>query len=150
MMDRSQWTRQGVSELTILPSLAHMFALTRRMGYEMRPIARRASQPPGSPRAPFVSGHRPPFRQGRDCPKVKCFSCGQMGYKQALCPKPDSTLSFKPPGWNMQSDGQQQRNTNSPRETPFRPGPRPNRSECHSSGPQFIIINRLNPTDIIL
>ena len=30
------------------------------------------------------------------------------------------------------------------RETPFRPGPHPNRSECHLSGPQFIIINRLD------
>ena len=36
------------------------------------------------------------------------------------------------------------------RETPFRPGPHPNRSECHSSGLQGIIINRLKQTDIIL
>ena len=40
--------------------------------------------------------------------------CGQMGHTQARCPKPDTTLPFKPPGWNMQSDGQQQRNYNSP------------------------------------
>ena len=39
MMDRSQWTGQGVSEPTIPPSLSQMFALARRMGYEMRPIA---------------------------------------------------------------------------------------------------------------
>ena len=116
MMDRSQWIGQGVSEPTIPPSLAQMFALTTRMGYKMRPITRRASQPPGSPRAPFVSGqgYRPPFRQGRDFSKVKCFSCGQMGHMQARCPKPDSTLPFKPSGWNMKSDGQQQRNTNLP------------------------------------
>ena len=68
MMDRSQWTGQGVSEMTIPPSLAQMFALARRMGYEMRPIARRADQPPGSPRTPFASGqgYCPPFLQGRD------------------------------------------------------------------------------------
>ena len=49
MMDRSQWTGQGVSKPTIPPSLQHMFALARRMGYEMRPIARQASQTPGMP-----------------------------------------------------------------------------------------------------
>ena len=68
MMDRSQWTRQGVSELALPPSLSQMFALAKRMGYEMRPIARRANQPPGSPRTPFASrqGYRPPLRQGHD------------------------------------------------------------------------------------
>ena len=116
MMDRSQWTGHCISEPAIPPSLAQMFALARRMGYEMRPIARGANQPPGSPRTLFASGqgYRQPFRQGRDFSKVKCFSCGQMGHTQARCPKPDSALPFKPPGWNMQSDGQQQRNSNSP------------------------------------
>ena len=36
MMDCSQWTGQGVSELNIPPSLSQMFALAWRMGYEMR------------------------------------------------------------------------------------------------------------------
>ena len=123
MMGHSQWTGHGVSEPAIPPSLAQMFALTRRMGYEMRLIARRASQPPGSPRAPFVSGqgYCPPFRQGRDFSKVKRFRCGQMGHTQARCPKPDSMLPFKPPGWNLQSDDQQQRNTNSPPVTSPKP-----------------------------
>ena len=113
MMDRSQWTGQGNSEPAIPPSLSQMFALARRMGHEMRPIAHRANQPPGFSRAPFASGqgYRPHFRQGRDFSKIKCFSCGQMGHTQARCPKPDLTLPFKPPGWNMQSDNQQQRNT---------------------------------------
>ena len=55
MMDRSQRTGQGVSEPAITPSLSQMFALAKRMGYEMRPIARRANKPPGSPRTPFTS-----------------------------------------------------------------------------------------------
>ena len=116
MMDRSQWTGQGVSEPAIPPSLSQMFALARRMVFEMRPIARRANQPPGSPRTPFASGqgYRPPFREGSDFSRIKCFSCSQMGHTQARCPKPDSMLPFKPPGLNMQSDDQQQQNTNSP------------------------------------
>ena len=48
-IDCSQWTGKGVSEPTIPPSLAQMFALARRMGYKMRPITCRASQPSGSP-----------------------------------------------------------------------------------------------------
>ena len=35
MMDRPQWTGQGVSEPAIPPSLSQMFSLARRMGYEM-------------------------------------------------------------------------------------------------------------------
>ena len=41
MVDRSPWTGQGVSEPTMPPSLAQMFALARKMGYEMQPVARR-------------------------------------------------------------------------------------------------------------
>ena len=116
MMDRSQWTGQEVSEPAITTSLSQMFALAKRMGYEMRPISRRANQLPGSARTPFISGqgYHPPFRQGHNFTRIKCFSCSQMGHTQARCPKPDSTLPFKPPGWNMQSDDPQQRNTNSP------------------------------------
>ena len=47
MMDHSQWTGQGVSEPAITLSLSQIFARAKRMGYEMRPIARRANQPPG-------------------------------------------------------------------------------------------------------
>ena len=119
MADRRQWTGQGVSDSAVSPSLQQMLALTRRMGYEMRPIARRMDNTrplPGSPRAPFTSGQgcRTTFRSGRDFSQIKCFSCGQMGHTQARCLKPDLTLPYKPAGWNMQSDSQQQQKNNPP------------------------------------
>ena len=114
-----QWTGQGVSDSAVSPSLQQMLALAWRMGYEMRPIARRMDNTrpsPGSPRAPFASGqgYRTPFRSGPDFFRIKCFSCGQMGHTQARCPKPDSTFAYKPTGWNMQSDSQQQRKNSPP------------------------------------
>ena len=98
------------------PSLQQMFALPRTMVYEMWQIARRMDntrQSPGSPRVPFTpgQGYRPRFRSGRDFSMIKCFSCGQFGHTQARCPKPDSTLLYKPAGWNMQSDSQQHHST---------------------------------------
>ena len=75
MADRHPWTGQQ--------TLQQMFALARKMGYEMPPIARRLDntcQLSGSPRAPFTTGlgYRPPFRPGHDFSKIKCFSCGQF------------------------------------------------------------------------
>ena len=111
MMENSQWTGRGTTEPNMPPSLQQMFALARRMGYEMRPIARRTGttrQAPSSPRM-TGQGYRAPFRQGRDYSNAKCFRCGHMGHTQARYPKPDSSLPFRPDGWNTQPDGLQQR-----------------------------------------
>ena len=115
MADQPPWTGQSNFNSTVPPMLEQMFALAWKMGYEMRPIARRLDntrQPSGSPRAPFTrgQGYRPPFRPGRDFSRIKCFSCGQFGDTQACCPRPDSSLPYKPAGWNMQSDNQQHQN----------------------------------------
>ena len=139
MMDRSQWTGPGVAEPNMPPSLAQMFDLARRMGYEMRPVARRVNQPPGSPRPPFPSGQG--YRQqGRDFSKIKCFSCGQMGHMHR-CPKPDATLPFKPPGGICKPIPNNKEITIHHRETTFRLGTHPYQSECNSSGHQFIFID---------
>ena len=64
MIDRSQWTGPGISEPQLPPTLQQMFTLAHRMGYEMRPIARRtetACQTSRSPRTPG-QGYRTPFR----------------------------------------------------------------------------------------
>ena len=111
MMDHSQWTGQGATEPNMPPSLQQMFMLARRMGYEMRLIARRTGATRQAPSSPSImgQGYRASFRPGRDYSKVKCFSCGRMGHTQARCPKPDSSLLFRPDGWNTPPDGPRQR-----------------------------------------
>ena len=98
------------------PTLQQMFALARRMGYEMCPIAGQPDaqrQPPGN--RPFSDqnrGFRSQARTGRDYSKIKCFSCGQFGHMQTRCPRPDASLPFKLPfklPWYLQSDSRQQR-----------------------------------------
>ena len=114
VVDRQQWSTQRAAEPPLSPELQQMFALARRMGYEMRPIARRFDAPrqaPG-PRSSPNKDYRAPFRP-RDYSRTKCFSCGQLGHTQVRCPKPDSSLPFRPSGWVDRSDGPQ-RNSGGP------------------------------------
>ena len=114
VVDRQQWNTQRAAEPPLSPELQQMFALARRMGYEMRPIARCFDAPrqtPG-PRSSPNKEYRAPFRP-RDYSRTKCFSCGQLGHTQVRCPKPDSSLPFRPSGWMDRSDGPQ-RNSGGP------------------------------------
>ena len=116
--DRPPWTGRGAPEPSGSPTLQQMFALARRMGYEMRPIARwmdTSPQPQGN--RPFATqdrGFRPQTRTSRKYSKVKCFSCGQFGHMQSRCPRPDASLPFKLTGWYLQSDSRQQRDGDTP------------------------------------
>ena len=111
--DRPPWTNRRLPETPGVPTLQQMFALAQRMGYEMRPISRQTDAPRQQ------SGGRPPVgqdrtfrsqpRTGRDYSKFRCFSCGQFGHMQTRCPKPDASLSYKPAGWFLQSEGNGQR-----------------------------------------
>ena len=108
VVDRQQWNTQRAAEPPLSPELQQMFALARRMGYEMRPIARRLDAPRQAPGPRFSQNkdYRAPFRP-RDYSRTKCFSCGQLGHTQVRCPKPDSSLPFRPSGWVDRSDGPQ-------------------------------------------
>ena len=115
VVDRQQWNTQRAAEPPLSPELQQMFALARRMGYEMRPIARRFDAPrqtPGS-RQPQNRDYRAPFKP-RDYSRTKCFSCGQLGHTQVRCPKPDSSLPFRPSGWVDRSDGPRRNSGTSP------------------------------------
>ena len=73
---------EGKRDLYCTPTLQHMFALARRMGYEMHPIARQPDaqrQLPGNRSFSDQNrGFRSQTRTGRDYSKIKCFSCGQF------------------------------------------------------------------------
>ena len=115
VVDRQQWNTQRAAEPPLSPELQQVFALARRMGYEMRPIARRFDAPrqtPGS-RQPPNRDYRAPFKP-RDCSRTKCFSCGQLGHTQVRCPKPDLSLPFRPSGWVDRSDGHRRNSGASP------------------------------------
>ena len=105
--DHPAWNRQAGDTHTA-PSLQQMFTLSRRMGYEMRPIAGPQDaqrRPPGSqPPSNLQHGFRPTGRTGQDLSRIKCFSCGEFGHMQSRCQKPDASLPFRPPGWHLQSD----------------------------------------------
>ena len=108
VVDRQQWNTQRAAEPPLSPELQQMFALARRMGYEMRPIARRFDAPrqtPG-PRSSPNKEYCAPFRP-HDYSRTKCFSCGQLGHTQIRCPKSDSSLPFRPAGRVDRSDGPQ-------------------------------------------
>ena len=63
MMDHSQWTGPNATEPNMPPSLQQMFTLSRRMGFEMRPIARCTGVTRQAPSSPRMTGqaYRAPF-----------------------------------------------------------------------------------------
>ena len=75
VVDRQQWNTQRAEEPPLSPELQQMFTLVRRMGYEMRLIARRSDAPRQTlgPQTSPGRGYRAPFRPGRDYSKIKCF-----------------------------------------------------------------------------
>ena len=113
--DRPPWNNRRPPESSntqTQETLQQMFALARRMGYKMRPIARQMDgNRPNSNNRPFIvqkCGFRPRIQTGWDYSSIKGFSCGQFGHMRTLCLQPDASLPFKPAGWRLQSDTQHQ------------------------------------------
>ena len=110
--DRPSWTNMRSPDPATSPTLQHMFALARRMGYEMRPIARQLDnqrQPPVTVRSlirteVFARRHVPAgITRGSSVSVVaNLVTC------RPICPRPDSSLPFKPAGWQLQSDNRPQ------------------------------------------
>ena len=106
VVDRQQWNTQRAAEPPLSSELQQMFALARRMGL------RDATDLTTFRRPSTDTGLSPASEQGlsrsikpRDYSRTKCFSCGQLGHTQVRCPKPDSSLPFRPSGWVDRSDG---------------------------------------------
>ena len=119
MADRPRWTGQSDSDSAVPPLLQQMFALARKIGYEMRPTARRMDnthQSPGSPRASFSpgQGYCPPSGQAATFLGSSASAAVNLDILRLVAPKPDSTLPYKPAGWNVQSDSQQHQNITPP------------------------------------
>ena len=89
--DRPSWNNRRSPDPSASPSLQQMFALARRMGYEMRPIAGQPDaqrRPPGNRTSPDQNrGFRPQTRTGRDYSRIKCFSCGEFWSHADSLPK---------------------------------------------------------------
>ena len=83
-----------------------MFAVVDRQQWNTQ----RAAEPPLSPELQQMFA---PFKP-RDYSRTKCFSCGQLGHTQVRCPKPDSSLPFRPSGWVDRSDGPRRNSGASP------------------------------------
>ena len=87
---------------------------------------------------------RPTARPVRDYSRIKCLSCGEFGHMQSRCRRPDSSLPFKPAGWQLQSDNRPPRDSNNSPETLSRSGHHPHRSIRTSSGPFVIFIHHID------
>ena len=120
MVDRQQWNTQRAAEPPLSPELQQMFALARRMGYEMRPIAHHFDHAtiPGLNVSAAVSWDTHKFVVPN---RIHLFRSGRV---DGLTGQMDHTDAVK----------------DLHRETRDRLGPNPHWPVCHRFGPRFIII----------
>ena len=139
VVDRQQWNTQRAAEPPLSPELQQMFALARRMGYEMRPISRRFDAPrqtPGSRQTPnrIIALHlNHATTPGLSVLAVVSWDILRFAVQ-------NRTHLFR----SGQVDGSTGRTDldgiveHPHRETKYRPGPNPHWPVCHRIGPRFI------------
>ena len=146
--DRPSWNHRRYPDPSTSPSLQQMFTLARRMGYEMRPIARQPDaqrRPPGN--RPFpdqIRGFRPQTRtggitQGSSASVVESLvTCKPAAQHRTL----HSPSNRRVGTYNLIT-GHNVTETII-RETLHRPGPHPHRSICTSFDPLVIFMHHID------
>ena len=140
MMEQSQWTGRGMTEPQMSPSLQHMFALARRMGYDMRPITRCSGTAQGC--RDIITGRR----LDRDGTTRRSSASAVVRWDTRRPGAPNRIFHF--PSGRMGgihnptvSDSALMDHN---RETTYRPGTHPYQSARDSFGPQIIFIVHIN------
>ena len=139
VVDRQQWNTQRAAEPPLSPELQQMFALARRMGYEMRPISRRFDAPRQTPalvnlRIGSIALHL----NHATTPGLSVLAV--VSWDTLKFAVQNRTHLFR----SGQVDGSTGRTDldgiveHLHRETKYRPGPNPHWPVCHRIGPRFI------------
>ena len=132
VMDRQQWNTQRAAEPPLSPELQLMFALARRMGYEMRPIVRRFDAPrqtpsPRSSRIRIIALHLDHVI----IPGLNVSAVVSWDTHKFVAPnRTHLSHSGQVDGWTGRMDPSEI--VEDPhRETKYRPGPNPHWHVCH-------------------
>ena len=129
VVDRQQWNTQRAAEPPLSPELQQMFTLAHRMGYEMRPIARRFDAPRQTP-GPRIKNIALHFDHAT-IPGLNVSAVVSWDTHKFVAP--NRTYLFR----SGQVDGLTGRMDHSEvvedphRETKYRPGPNPHWPVCH-------------------
>ena len=141
VVDRQQWNTRRAAEPPLPPDLQQMFALACRMGYEMRPIARRLDAPrqmPGPQLCLQIRNIAHHFDlatiQGPNASAVDSWDTHKFAVQNRTLP----SHSDRTGGLIGQTDHSDEME-DPHRETKYRPGPNPHCALCHRFGPRFII-----------
>ena len=142
MMEHSQWTGRGTTEPNMPLSLQQMFALARRMGYELRPIAHRTGTTRQTPSSPRMMGQVTGQRSDRDMITRRSSASAAVIWDTHRPGAPNRIHHFH--SGRMVGTHSRMVHDNAlmdhNRETTYRPRPRPHRSARNSLGPHLILI----------